>query len=114
MKPGIHSKKFISNFKSRYECFKYIIKKVKITGKNKAFFQTTISYTFGENYHIIFSGIISGIISKKPLGDNGFGYDPIFIPNGQRATLAQLSINKKNSISHRSIAINKLVNFLIH
>ena len=45
-------------------------------------------------------------------GNSGFGYDPIFVPNGYSKTFAEMSINKKNKISHRSIAIKKLVSFL--
>ena len=62
--------------------------------------------------YVIFEGKISGQITDKPRGNNGFGYDPLFIPNGQKNTFAEMSINQKNILSHRSIAINKLKNFL--
>jgi XTP/dITP diphosphohydrolase len=61
----------------------------------------------------LFEGIIKGEISNRPLGKNGFGYDPIFIPEKQRLTFAQLTLTEKNKISHRSRAFEKLIKFLI-
>ena len=113
-RPGIHSKRFIEKFKNKTECFKDIIQKVKKSGKNKAYFQTSICYTTKENYHIVFTGKIDGIISTNILGNKGFGYDPIFIPNGLKKTFGQLKINEKNEFSHRSIAVRKFVDFLIN
>ena len=60
----------------------------------------------------LFEGIINGKINYIPIGDNGFGYDPIFIPNNFDKTFAEMSLTQKNKISHRSIAINKLISFL--
>ena len=68
--------------------------------------------TFKDNYNIVFEGIIRGTIAKTISGKNGFGYDPIFIPDGFNKTFSQMSIKEKNSISHRSIAVTKLINFL--
>ncbi len=111
-KPHTHSKRFIESFNNKVACFKYILNKVEKSGKNKAFFQTSICFTTKENYHVVFEGVIQGKISKKILGENGFGFDPIFIPNGSKKTFGQLNKNKKNILSHRSIAVQKLVNFL--
>ncbi len=111
-KPNIFSKRFISGFKNKNECFKYIINKVKKNGKNKAYFKTSICLTLKENYHIIFEGKINGNISKKISGKAGFGYDPIFIPMGSSKTFGEMNKKEKNSLSHRATAINKLINFL--
>tara|TARA_B100000989_G_scaffold114632_1_gene84244 strand:- start:818 stop:1414 length:597 start_codon:yes stop_codon:yes gene_type:complete len=113
-RPNIHSKRFIQKFKNKTECFEHIIQKVKKSQKNKAYFQTSICYTTKENYHIVFTGKIDGIISTNILGNKGFGYDPIFIPNGLKKTFGQLKLNEKNEFSHRSIAVRKFVNFLIN
>ena len=59
-----------------------------------------------------FNGKIDGKISDQTKGGFGFGYDPIFIPKFYNKTLAELSTNEKNEISHRSIAVRKLINFL--
>ncbi len=111
-KPNVTSKRFLQNFRSSKKCFKYIIDKVKETKKNKAYFQTSICLTLKKNYHIVFEGRVHGEISKKILGVNGFGFDPIFRPEGYKKTFAELNSEEKNLISHRSIAINKLLDFL--
>ncbi len=111
-KPGILSKKFINGFKNKNECFNYIINKVEKTGKKRAYFQTSICYTIKDNYHIVFEGRVYGKISDKFIGNMGFGFDPIFIPNGYIKTFAELEVKEKNTLSHRSVAVNKLINFL--
>ena len=63
---------------------------------------------------MVFSGKIDGKISSQHKGDFGFGYDPIFIPNSINKTFAELSTKEKNKLSHRSIAVTKLVNFLVN
>ncbi len=113
-KPNIYSKRFIDSFDNKTDCLQHIIKKVKKSGKNKAFFETSICYTIKENYHIVFKGRVDGTISDDILGNKGFGYDPIFIPNGFTKTFGQLKTNEKNLISHRSIALNKFLNFLFN
>ena len=111
-KPGVISKRFLNNFKSNKDCFESIIKSTKKNRKRNAYFKTSISLTINNNQNIIFNGIINGKISEQAKGRFGFGYDPIFIPNYYKKTLAELSTKRKNEISHRSIAVTKLINFL--
>tara|TARA_B100000963_G_scaffold203239_1_gene176989 strand:- start:807 stop:1388 length:582 start_codon:yes stop_codon:yes gene_type:complete len=111
-KPGVSSKRFLNSFKNNEACFKSIIKSVKNNGKLNAYFKTSISLSINNNQNIIFNGKITGTISKQVRGGFGFGYDPIFIPKYFKKTLAEMSIREKNEISHRSIAIVKLINFL--
>ena len=111
-KPGVLSKRFLNNFKNKELCFKSIFKSIKNSGKQNAYFKTSISLTINKNQNIIFNGKIYGKISEKIKGDFGIGYDPIFIPKNYNKTLAELSTKDKNEISHRSIAVNKLINFL--
>ena len=66
----------------------------------------------GKEY--FFEGRIDGTISTEILGENGFGYDPIFIPDGFSKSFAQMSAEEKNAISHRAKAVEKLNNFLIN
>jgi len=113
-KPNIYSKRFIESFKNRNECFKYIINKIKQSGKFKAHFKTSVCLTLSNASHIIFEGKINGTISIRPKGKNGFGYDPIFIPINAKKTFAEINKKEKNRLSHRSIAINKLINFLFN
>ena len=111
-KPGVLSKRFLNSFKSTEDCFRSIIKSTKKNLKQNAYFKTSISLTIQKDHNIVFSGKIEGKISDEIKGSYGFGYDPIFIPKDYKKTLAELSIKEKNEISHRSIAIIKLVNFL--
>ena len=111
-KPGVFSKRFLNDFKSNDACFKSIISTVKKSGKDNAYFKTSISLTIKIDQNILFNGKIDGNISKNAKGVFGFGYDPIFIPKYCKKTLAELSTKEKNEISHRSIAVTKLINFL--
>ena len=111
-KPGVLSKRFLNNFKSNKACFENIIKSTKKNSKQNAYFKTSICLTVKYDQNIIFNGKIYGKISEQIKGDFGFGYDPIFIPKNYNKTLAELSTKDKNEISHRSIAVNKLINFL--
>ena len=83
-----------------------------LLNKTFAYFKTSICLTLKNGHYIVFEGKISGNIARAPKGNNGFGYDPIFIPNSHNKTFAQMSMKQKNNYSHRGIAINKLKNFL--
>ena len=110
--PGVKSKRFLEKFSNDKKAFEYIISNVVKKRNNKAFFVTAISLTLKENHHITFLGKISGTVSLKPKGMNGFGYDPIFIPENNIKTFAEMNLEEKNVISHRKIAITKLKSFL--
>ena len=111
-KPGVLSKRFLNNFKNNEACFKSIIQSSKNNGKRNAYFKTSISLTIKNDQNLVFNGKIDGKISTQVKGNFGFGYDPIFIPKNYKKTLAELSTKEKNEISHRSIAVTKLLNFL--
>ena len=110
--PGVKSKRFLEKFSNNKKAFEYIISNVVKKKNNKAFFVTAISLTLKENHHIIFLGKINGTVSLEPKGTNGFGYDPIFIPENNVKTFAEMKLEEKNIISHRKIAITKLKSFL--
>ena len=117
-KPGIHSARWggkNSNFKKAIQKVYREIKKKdkKWKGKKiKARFVCALSISFLNRKIACVKGKVDGYISSEPRGKNGFGYDPIFIPNGYSKTFAEMDIKTKNLISHRSIAMKKLVNFL--
>ncbi len=106
--PGIYSARYMNleTFKLKME---YILDKMNNVDR-EAFFNCTLVLKTSEEF--VFEGIMEGSISNGILGDNGFGYDPIFIPNGYDKTLAQLSNEVKNKISHRKNAIDKLLEYL--
>ena len=113
-KPGIKSKRFLKKFNTNLSAFEYIIGKVIKSKNSRAYFKTSICLSIKKNHHIIFEGKISGRISEKPIGLNGFGYDPIFIPDGYKKTFAEMNSKEKNKISHRKIALDKMESFLFN
>jgi XTP/dITP diphosphohydrolase len=112
-RPGVQSKKFLEKGGNIDKNLNEILFITKNTNNFNAFFQTSICLVLDINNHIFFNGKIKGKISKKMRGTNGFGYDPIFIPEGKNKTFAEMNLKEKNSISHRSIAIEKLKSYLI-
>ena len=110
--PGVKSKRFLEKFSNKKKAFEYIISNIIEKKNNKAFFVTAICLTLKDNHHIVFIGRVNGTVSLKPKGTNGFGYDPIFVPENYTRTFAEMSLEEKSVISHRKIAITKLKSFL--
>ena len=111
--PGINSKKFLEENNGALDTFNLIFSLVDKTKKNKAFFQTSICLSLKAEEHIFFNGIVKGTITQNIKGSGGFGYDPIFVPLGYKKTFAEMTVEEKNLISHRSIAIKKLKRYLL-
>jgi len=112
--PGIKSKRFIDENGGIKNTFKLIFKNISQRSDNKAYFKTSISLTINEKNTLFFNGVVGGEITEKPRGENGFGYDPIFVPDGYNKTFAEMTSKEKNNVSHRFIAINKLKNYLLN
>ncbi len=111
--PGINSKKFLEQNNSALDTFNLIFSLVNKTKKNKAFFQTSICLSLKPKKHVFFNGIVKGTITQSIKGSGGFGYDPIFVPLGYKKTFAEMTVEEKNLVSHRSIAIKKLKKYLL-
>ena len=111
-KPGAKSKRFIEENGGLKKTFELIIGEVKRKKNFNAFFQTTLALTIKQNITICFKGVVRGKIALQPMGSKGFGYDPIFIPEGRNNTFAQMLTKEKNQISHRAIALIKLKIYL--
>jgi XTP/dITP diphosphohydrolase len=62
----------------------------------------------------VFEGVVRGQIAHTLRGTSGFGYDPIFIPDGHERTFAEMSLNEKNQLSHRAMAVSKVIDFFAH
>lgn len=113
--PGVYSARY-ANENGNDHNSKANMEKVlqKLEGKHgeerKARFRTVISLIYQGQTHT-FEGIINGHITEKPQGTDGFGYDPIFMPDGYDRTFAQMTAEEKNQISHRGLAVEKLANF---
>ncbi len=109
--PGVNSARYDGKDKSSEDNIQLLLENLKGHNNRKAKFITIITLIIQGNIHQ-FSGEISGKISSSKAGISGFGYDPIFIPDGWKLTFAEVDLEKKNKISHRSIAVDKLVEFL--
>jgi len=109
--PGVYSARYAGDQKDNRANIDLLLKNLEgITNRN-ARFRTVISLILnGET--LTFEGIVNGRITEGLSGSEGFGYDPIFIPEGYDITFAQMSLEEKNSISHRGKAIKKLVDYL--
>ncbi|WP_316823600.1 RdgB/HAM1 family non-canonical purine NTP pyrophosphatase [Pedobacter gandavensis] len=108
--PGIYSARY-SGIKDDATNLKLVLQKMEGQRNRKARFRTVVSL-FKNNKNYLFEGIINGQIAEKPIGTQGFGYDPIFIPDGYQESFAEMSMEQKNEISHRAIAMRKLIAFL--
>ena len=110
--PGIYSARWAGKNKD----FKLAIKKVylkirekkKLKKNNNARFYCSLAIAFPNGKYKTFSGTVNGKISKEPKGNNGFGYDPIFVPNGYKKTFGEMKADLKDKISHRYRAFNKI------
>lgn len=111
--PGVHSARFAGENK---DSSANIEKVQALLGENenrKARFRTVIALIF-EKKEYLFEGIVTGILIKEKRGAEGFGYDPVFIPDGKTRTFAEMDLAEKNTISHRARAFEKLREFLYH
>ncbi|MEQ7798752.1 RdgB/HAM1 family non-canonical purine NTP pyrophosphatase [Pedobacter sp. ASV1-7] len=108
--PGIFSARY-SGIKDDRANLNLVLQKMEGQSNRKARFRTVISLIRnGEVF--LFEGIINGTIRTSPSGEKGFGYDPVFEPAGYNITFAEMSMEQKNQISHRALAMNKLITFL--
>lgn len=109
--PGVHSARFAGKNKKDEDNIDKLLKELENHNNTNAQFRTIIALIY-KHEEFIFEGIIKGKIIKEIKGDNGFGYDSIFQPEHHFLTFAQISTKEKNKISHRAIALRKLIDFL--
>ena len=109
--PGVFSARYAGENSSSNDNMEKLLLEMKGKENRIARFRTIITLILNNDTHI-FEGVVEGKIATKKSGEKGFGYDPIFIPKGYNKTFAEIGIEEKNKISHRAIAINKLIIFL--
>ncbi|MES2747389.1 MAG: non-canonical purine NTP diphosphatase [Bacteroidota bacterium] len=109
--PGVFSARYAGEPKNDDNNTAKLLLNLKDKTNKKANFKTVICLNFNDE-QILFTGIINGKITEEKIGNNGFGYDPVFIAEGYSKTFAELTLEEKSSISHRGIAVKKLVEFL--
>ena len=101
--PGVKSARYASDKSDSDLNIDLVLKNLERETNRDAFFETYICLIINDETHY-FKGTIHGKISKLRLGSAGFGYDPIFIPDGHKKSFAQMTLDEKNKISHRAIA----------
>lgn len=110
-RPGVYSARFAGEHCSYSDNVNKVLSEMEGMTNRRACFKTVVALILdGETFY--FEGRIGGHITEKPSGEGGFGYDPVFMPDGYDRTFAELSAEEKNKISHRGIAMSKLVKFL--
>ena len=109
--PGIHSARFAGEHKNSEDNIDKLLNELGNTTHRTAQFKTVICLYFNHKIYE-FTGICKGKILAERQGKQGFGYDAIFMPEGYQQSFAELSLEEKNKISHRGLAVKQLVDFL--
>ena len=109
--PGVYSARYSGVDRNPDKNIELVLRKLKNKANRNSRFKTIISLII-DGKSVNFEGVVEGKITEEKRGSNGFGYDPIFQPNGYASTFGEMSLKEKNKISHRSIAINKMVQYL--
>jgi XTP/dITP diphosphohydrolase len=109
--PGVYSARYAGEHGNHAANISKVLDKLKGTQNRKARFKTVISLIWNGNEYF-FDGTVEGTIRNQTAGGGGFGYDPIFQPDGCEMTFAEMTMEAKNKISHRARAMEKLITFL--
>jgi XTP/dITP diphosphohydrolase len=111
-RPGVYSARYAGEGKSAAKNIEKVLVEMRDKKNRAATFKTVIAAII-EGKPYLFEGAVKGFIAQqKTAGENGFGYDAIFIPDGQMVSFAQMSLEEKNSLSHRAKAVSKFIEFL--
>lgn len=110
-RPGVFSARYSGEDKDSEKNMDKLLQELAGEENRKARFRTVVALVLNGEKHL-FEGVINGTILTERHGNGGFGYDPIFQPDGYNCTFAEMSLDEKNKISHRGQAINKLCEFL--
>ncbi len=109
--PGVYSAMYAGPQRDSGDNMRRLLRKLEGKENCKAQFRTCITLILnGEKYQ--FEGVVKGTILEAPRGTGGFGYDPLFVPDGYAQTFAEMPLAEKNKISHRSRAVQELIGFL--
>jgi XTP/dITP diphosphohydrolase len=109
--PGVHSARYAGDNHDSAANLRLLMERMEGKTNRRARFRTVVALILrGEEY--LFEGQVCGTISDTPSGGGGFGYDPVFIPDGYDQSFAEMDAAQKNAISHRGAAMRKLADFL--
>jgi len=109
--PGVYSARYAGEQKNAEDNMNLVLQKLDNQTNRNAQFKTIIALNINNQQHL-FEGIVKGEITTEKSGNQGFGYDPIFQPEGFSTTFAEMTMEQKSVMSHRGIAVQKLIKFL--
>jgi XTP/dITP diphosphohydrolase len=109
--PGVHSARYAGSDRSDDANINKLLESLVHSSDRSAQFKTVMTYC-DVNTQIQFTGIVKGVITNEKVGEFGFGYDPVFIPEDQTLTFGQMSLAQKNLYSHRARAMAQFIDFL--
>jgi XTP/dITP diphosphohydrolase len=110
--PGVKSARYAGDGKDFGANVDKLLRNMKGETNRKARFKTVISLML-DGKEMLFEGICNGSIIDSPRGNSGFGYDPVFVPETEKRTFAEMSMEEKNLFSHRKKAVQKLIQYLL-
>lgn len=109
--PGVYSARYAGEEKNDHANVEKLLADLEGEKNRRARFKTVIALNLND-HEILFTGICTGTITTERRGVHGFGYDPVFQPDGHDKTFAEMDLNEKNRLSHRSKATTELINYL--
>jgi XTP/dITP diphosphohydrolase len=110
--PGVYSARYAGPQRNADDNMNLLLKNLQGKTNLNARFRTVISLVGLQSSPVLLEGIVSGVIVLERRGTSGFGYDPIFLPEGYAKTFAEMSMDEKNELSHRARAVKKLEAYL--
>ncbi|MCK5246780.1 RdgB/HAM1 family non-canonical purine NTP pyrophosphatase [Candidatus Bipolaricaulota bacterium] len=110
--PGVISARFAGEPSNPDRNNKLLLQKLKGVTDRRARFVTVAALCLQDGQTFVCSGVFPGFIAEEPSGNMGFGYDPLFIPSGERRTLAEMTLEEKNRVSHRHKALSRMIGIL--
>ena len=110
--PGVYSARYAGEEANSENNMDKLLADLDAMTNRNAQFRTVIAYINSEGKEELFEGSVKGEILKERRGDKGFGYDPIFLPQGEEQSFAEMTAEQKNQLSHRGRAMRKLVGYL--
>lgn len=109
--PGVASAHYAGPQRNSTDNINLLLARLANQANRKARFRCVIAVASHQGVQL-FEGVLNGSIARKPQGKMGFGYDPVFVPEGETRTLAEMTLEEKNKISHRALAVRQLISFL--
>lgn len=111
--PGVYSARYAGDKASSLDNIEKLLKAMENCSNRSARFKTVVCLYEGQQ-PLFFEGEVSGRITEKPFGKSGFGYDPVFIPDGLEKTFSEIPSAEKNMLSHRKKALEKMEKYLLN